>query len=99
MVKIVWTEISIIDLKEIFDFIADNSVKYASITTQNIYQRTQELIQNPNLGRIVPEFKKKTIRELIFGNYRIIYRIKNERQIDILRVFHSARLLKRKSIK
>lgn len=99
MVKIVWTEISIIDLKEIFDFIADNSVKYASITTQNIYQRTQELIQNPNLGRIVPEFKKKTIRELIFGNYRIIYRIKNEKQIDILRVFHSARLLKRKSIK
>jgi addiction module RelE/StbE family toxin len=99
MVKIVWTEISIIDLKEIFDFIADNSVKYASITTQNIYQRTQELIQNPNFGRIVPEFKKKTIRELIFGNYRIIYRLKNEKQIDILRIFHSARLLKRKSIK
>ena len=99
MVKIVWTEISIEDLKEIFDFIADDSVRYAKITTQKIYQKVQELIVNPYFGRIVPEFNDKFIRELIEGNYRIIYKIKNEMQVDILRVFHTARLLKRKSIK
>lgn len=99
MVKIVWTEISTVDLKEIFDFIADDSVRYALITTQKIYQRAQEIVENPFLGRTVPEFNEKFIREIIEGNYRIIYRIKSEIQVDILRVFHSARLLSRKSIK
>ena len=99
MVKIVWTEISIVDLKEIFDFIADDSNRYAFITTHKIYQRAQEIIDNPFLGRIVPEFNEKSIRELIEGNYRIIYRIKSNIQVDILRVYHSSRLLKRKSIK
>jgi toxin ParE1/3/4 len=99
MVKIVWTEVSILDLKEIFDYIAEDSVRYASITTLKIYQHAQEIIENPFLGRIVPEFNEKTIRELIEGNYRIIYRIKSEHQVDIIRVHHSARLLRRKSIK
>jgi len=99
MVKIVWTDLSAADLNEIFDFIADDSVRYASITTNKIYQRVQPLIENPLMGRMVPEFNKKDIRELIEGSYRIIYRIKNASQIDILRVYHVARLLRRKSIK
>jgi addiction module RelE/StbE family toxin len=99
MVKIIWTEISIHDLKEIHDYIAEDSVKYAAITTLKIYQRVQEIIANPYFGRIVPEFNNRFVRELIEGNYRIIYRIKNEMQVDILRVYHAARLLKRKSIK
>ena len=99
MVKIVWTELSILDLKEIFDYIAENSDRYATLTTYKIYQRVQVLADNPSSGRIVPEFNKKPIRELIEGNYRIIYRIKNEIQIDILRVYHSSRLLGRTLIK
>jgi toxin ParE1/3/4 len=99
MVKIVWTEVSIIDLKEIFDYIADDSLRYATITTYKIYQRAQEIIDNPYLGRIVPEFNEKSIRELVEGNYRIIYRIKSNIQVDILRIYHSARSLKRESIK
>jgi addiction module RelE/StbE family toxin len=99
MVKIVWTEVSIIDLKEIFDYIAEDSVRYASITTLKIYQHVQKIINYPYLGRIVPEFNDKSVRELIEGNYRIIYRIKSELQVDILRIYHSARLLRRESIK
>ena len=98
MVKIVWTEISILDLKEIFDFIAEDSDRYATLTTNKIYQRVQVIANNPFLGRIVPEFNEKLLRELIEGNYRIIYRIKSESQIDILRVYHSARLLRRNKI-
>lgn len=98
MVKIVWTEVSIKDLKEIFDFIAEDSVRYASITTLKIYQYAHKISINPYLGRTVPEFNDKLIREIIQGNYRIIYRIKSELQVDILRIHHSARLLKRESI-
>ena len=94
MVEIVWTEISIIDLKEIFDYIAEDSVRYASITTNKIYERAQVLANNPYVGRVVFEFGDRHVRELIEGNYRIVYRIKSEQQIDILRVFHSARQLR-----
>jgi len=93
MVKIVWTELSIVDLKEIFDYIAVDSIRYATITTNTIYQRVQPISDNPFIGRIVPEFNEKLIRELLVGNYRIIYRIKDNIQVDVLRIYHSARLL------
>lgn len=99
MVKIVWTEVSIPDIKEIFDYIADDSVRYATLTIHKIYQEVQTLTHNPYIGRIVPEFNEKFIREVIEDNYRIIYRIKKDKQVDILRVYHSARLLKRNKFK
>jgi addiction module RelE/StbE family toxin len=99
VVKIVWTEISIADLKDIFDYIAEDSARYASITTLKIHQRVQPLSHNPYLGRVVPEFNEKLTRELIEGNYRIIYRIKTDIQVDVLRVYHTARLLKKKILK
>ncbi len=93
MVKLVWTELSTEDLKEIFDYIAMDSVRYASITVNKIYNRVQDIKDNPYIGRIVPEINIKVIREVTSGNYRIVYKIINEFQVDILRVYHTARLL------
>lgn len=99
MVKIVWTELSLLDLKEIFDYIAANSQRYATITTNKIYQKVQVIAENPFTGKIVDEFNEKSIRELIEGKYRIIYKTKTNSQVDILRIYHSARLLTRNKIK
>ena len=99
MVKIVWTKASIEDLKELFDYIAEDSIRYASITVNKIYQKIQIISDKPFIGRIVPEFNEKLIRELISNNYRLIYRIKSEFQVDILRVYHTARLLKKNKLK
>jgi len=99
MVKIVWTELSTADLKEIFEYIAKDSSHYASITVNKIYNRTQEIKDNPRLGRIVPEINMNTIRKVFLGNYRIIYKIRNNYQLDILRVYHSARLLRPNKLK
>jgi len=98
MVKIVWTELSLFDLKDIFDYIADNSQRYATIMTNKIHQRVQVIAENPYTGKIVDEFNNKSIREVIEGKYRIIYSIKTNSQVDILRIYHSARLLKRNKI-
>lgn len=99
MVKIVWTELSTEDLKEIFDYIAKDSTRYALITVNKIYNRAQDIIDNPYVGRIVPEINVNVIREVISGNYRIVYKIISEFQVDILRVYHSARLLKSDRLK
>jgi toxin ParE1/3/4 len=93
MVKVIWTAHSIDDLKEIMNYISRDSVKYAYILKDNIFNLTEKLIKYPRIGRIVPEYKQDSIRELIYKNYRIIYLIKTE-SIEILTIFHGTRRLK-----
>ena len=50
MVSVVWTEISIEDLKEIFDFIAADSNRYATITVDKIYHRVESIAASPYIG-------------------------------------------------
>ena len=93
MVKVLWTEFAIEDLKSIQDYISKDSKVYASRFVEKIMSRVDQLEANPKSGRIVPEFNIETLRELIEGNYRIIYKIDSD-FIGIVRVHHSARQLK-----
>ena len=45
----------------------------------------------PEIGRVVPEVGVRRIRELIFGAYRIIYRVKDT--VEILTVRRGSQLL------
>jgi len=49
------------------------------------------LRQFPASGRVVPERGDPTIREVLVGSYRIVYRLVNE-TAQVLTVFHGARL-------
>lgn len=44
MVKIVWTNVATDDLKSIYDFIAEDSKRYASITVNKNHQRVQQYL-------------------------------------------------------
>lgn len=94
MVRLNWTEQAAIDLKNIFDYISNDSKSYATRHITNIRSKCSVLRTNPKVGRVVPEFGIQNLRELIFGNYRIIYKIIDSEQIDILTIFHAARILK-----
>jgi len=93
MVKIVWTDKAIDDLDDIGHYIAIDSEKYAKIVVNRLFKAVDILECHPRIGRMVPEFNDENIRELINGNYRIVYTVKNQFQIDILTIHHSARLL------
>ncbi len=94
MVKLIWTDQAIEDLGIIGEYIAENSEKYAKLTIKKLYDRTQILKEFPRTGRIVPEKNEETLRELIEGNYRIIYEIASDSLIYIMTVHHSAKDLK-----
>ena len=94
MVQINWTEQAVLDLKDIKFYISKDSVYYAQKTIAKIRFRTQILKLFPKSGRIIPEIEVENYRELIEGNYRIMYKIVDAYRIDILSVFHSARNLK-----
>jgi toxin ParE1/3/4 len=93
MVRLNWTNLAIEDLINIAGFISKDSVKYSVIQIKRIRERAKLLKTHPLLGRIVPETNDVSVRELILGNYRIIYRIVSEDRIDILTVHHSAKIL------
>jgi toxin ParE1/3/4 len=90
MVEITWTPFALDDLQSIYDYIAQDSPTYASRYIDKLVDRVDILIEYPEAGRIVPEFEDESIRELIEGSYRIIYKIKSFDEIGVLRVHHSA---------
>lgn len=99
MVQINWTYQAKDDLKSIVDYITKDSKRYARLQVERIKMRTHSLKTQPRMGKIVQEINKPNIRELVFGNYRIIYLIVSSKQIDILTIHHSAKDLTRRKIK
>ena len=88
--KILWTEPAIEDLRNLHSYIAKDSNEYASSFVEKIILSVDKLADFPKIGRVVPEADQEMIRELLYHNYRIIYRIKNE-LIEILTVVHGRR--------
>jgi addiction module RelE/StbE family toxin len=93
MAKIVWTDLAKEDLRSIYDYISRDSKVYAERYVVKLISRVDQLESNPKSGRIVPEVNREEIRELIEGNYRIVYKCVGE-SVTMLRVHHSARQLK-----
>jgi toxin ParE1/3/4 len=98
MVEVIWTIQSIEDIENIADYIAKDSEKYAQVQVRDFFEAARALEEFPKAGRIVPELNDKSIRELIAGFYRIIYRILTKEKIEVLTVYHSYRLLKKRTI-
>lgn len=78
--------------EEITEFISQNSPLYAPAFVQKIISSVERLADFPLSGRIVPEFNNKDIREIIFHNYRIVYRLKDNK-VEIALVTHGAKLI------
>ena len=92
MVEIVWSSIAQDDLNEIIDYIAQDSLEFALSFYEQVKEKLENLTEFPNIGRKVPELEDPNIRELIFRNYRLIYRFLGDR-IQILRIIHGSRIL------
>jgi len=58
----------------------------------SIIDHRQTLRDNPDIGRIVPEFGEAKIRELIHSPFRIVY-LREQSSIHVIRVWRSERLL------
>ena len=90
--RIRWSEAAIQSLEEICHQIEQFSLPYAKLLAREINFRVRQLAQHPFIGRKVPEFPDKDYREFIFQDYRIIYRVREDR-VEIGVVWHGARVL------
>lgn len=92
MAKVVWTEKASGHLQAIYEYIAHDSAVYSARFVRALVKSTVKLESAPLCGRLVPEFNDLQLREVIFQNYRIVYRATNDqRTVEILAVVHCAR--------
>lgn len=92
--NIILSKLALTDLKEIKDYISKNSVYYADVFTKNLTNSIRKLKDFPNIGRIVPEYQNKEIREIIYHSYQIIYKLYDDK-INIITVIHGSRILEK----
>jgi len=87
-----WTDRAKARLRLIQQYIAEDSPQVALKVIDRVTARSQQLRNVPHSGRLVREYNRDDVRELLEKPYRIIYKIKSD-QIDVLTVMHYRQVL------
>lgn len=91
--QVIWTRQSLNDLEKIFEYIASDSIFYASSFLDKLITTGESLEYYSERGRVVPEILKNNIREVFLKDYRIIYRV-SKTNIEILTIIHGRRIFR-----
>lgn len=92
--RIVFSSGAKADLFKIVKFIAKDKPQAARKWAADIRQSVLKLSDFPKIGRTVPEYGDETIREIIKGQYRIVYKIDEKKDtIVIVTIYHAKRIL------
>ena len=90
--KIVWSPLAVDRASEIAGYIAQDNPVAAEDWVNAVFTHVDRLKSFPESGRIVPEINNYFFRELMYGNFRIIYRIE-EKRVSILTIRHGKQIL------
>ncbi|MEW5950241.1 MAG: type II toxin-antitoxin system RelE/ParE family toxin [Thermodesulfobacteriota bacterium] len=90
--KIIWSPLAVDRASEIAEYIALDKPSAADKWITTVFSKVGQLASSPKIGRVVTEIGNDQFRELIYGNYRIIYRIE-KKQISILTIRHGKQIL------
>ncbi len=90
--SITWSPLAIERISEIAAYIAQENPQTAENWVEKIFDLIERLAEFPESGGIVPEINNPASREVISGNYRVIYDIEDE-GARILTVRHGKQIL------
>ena len=85
---VTWTDHALAQLKNIHNYIAQDSAFYAKRVSEAIVLKTKHLDELPYKNRKTPEINDEQFREISQYAYRILYEIKSNDKIDVLAVIH-----------
>jgi len=92
-VAIRFAESALADLESIRDWYTEQDVpEVGERLIGEIVASIEALADNPDMGRIVPEFGQSFLRELIRPPFRVVYR-RDPKHVRVVRVRRSERLL------
>jgi len=87
--EIRWTDEAQRWLQDIYEYIAADNPVAAARTIQGIYDRAQDLARFPEIGQRYAA-SERHVRILLYEHYRIAYLVTDDKNVDILGVFHGA---------
>ena len=90
--KLVWSDEALEDIESIATYIEKDSPVYAKSVVTKFFEKVEILVDNPKLGRMVPEMDNENIREIFVYSYRLIYELKAN-SIMVIAIIHGRRLI------
>jgi plasmid stabilization system protein ParE len=93
-VRVRWSPQAADHLRDIVAYIRQDSPQNAASFAERLLEKVGSLRVSPGIGRVIPEQKNPTRRELLFGSYRIMYHLGEDRVL-VTGIIHGARDPKR----
>ena len=90
MAQVIWSPAALEDVDAIAEYISRDSPDQAALFVDRLIEKTDRLESFPLSGRVIPEIGNESCREIIYGSYRIMYRIEAD-QVWITGIVHGAR--------
>jgi toxin ParE1/3/4 len=90
--QVIWTDPALERVAEIAVYIARDDPDAADRWTVDLFDAVERLADFPESGRMVPEVGARRVRELIFGAYRVFYRVGSA--VEVLSVRHGSQLIR-----
>jgi toxin ParE1/3/4 len=91
--RLIWSPLAIEDVEAVRAYVARDSQDSANLLVERLVAAVERLKTHPLSGRVVPEVGDEALREVLHGNYRIVYRVRVD-LVEVVTVFHGARLFR-----
>jgi len=92
-VRLRWTDRALARVRETTRYIAADDSAAALHWADGLFDAVDRLADFPESGRLAPELADRGVRELVYGAYRVFYRIEPG-AVLILTVTHASQLIR-----
>lgn len=89
---LIWSARARRELGEIGEYIARDKPEAANRWVETLMAAAEQAAALPGIGRIVPEYGRDELREVIKRGYRVVYLVTDE-QVEIVTVREGHRLM------
>lgn len=90
MAQVIWSPAALEDVEATAEYISRDSPDQAALFVGRLIEQTNRLEDFPLSGRVIPEIGNEACREIVYGSYRIMYRLEGD-QVWVTGIVHGAR--------
>ncbi len=91
--RLAWTDRALTRVRETARYIAADDPDAARRWADGLFDVVESLAVFPESGRLAPELEDRGVRELVYGAYRVFYRV-DAVAVLILTVRHASQLIR-----
>ena len=90
MGQVIWAPSAFEDVESIAEYISRDSAYQAALFVTRVIEAADRLEEFPLSGRMIPEIAHPSCREILYGAFRIMYKLEKD-DVWITSIVHGAR--------